>query len=75
MNWRERARPVIRRVIAENGMTDEKVLRRALREAYPFGERRYHPYKIWCSEVRRQLGMVKAIKIDPRQLGFEVGDV
>lgn len=53
--WRNIARPVIAEVIARVGRDDEQALRRALREAYPFGERRMHPYRIWCDEVRRQL--------------------
>jgi hypothetical protein len=35
--------------------TTEKEARAALRNAYPFGQRKYHPYKIWCDEVRKQL--------------------
>lgn len=54
--WREYARPIIARVLAETAGQDEKVIRRALVEAYPFGERAMHPYKIWCDEVRRQRG-------------------
>lgn len=56
MTWRDIARPIIARVISEVGTEDMKLLRAALREAYPFGERRYHPYRIWCHEVRVQLG-------------------
>ncbi len=54
--WRDRARPIIADVIREVGTEDRKALRRALREAYPWGERDYHPYKIWCHEIRVQLG-------------------
>lgn len=72
MNWREYAAPIIHEVITRVGREDEKALRKALREAYPFGERRYHPYKIWCSEVNRQLGTPTPVKPDPRQMGFEV---
>lgn len=70
MSWREHATPIIRRVIAETGTDDEKALRKALREAYPFGERQYHPYKIWCDEVRRQLHKPRGPKPDPRQAGM-----
>ena len=55
--WRDHASPIISRVIYEVGRGDMKKLRKALRDAYPFGERKYHPYKIWCDEVRRQLGI------------------
>lgn len=54
--WRHSARPIIAQVIAANKGKDEKEIRAALREAYPFGERKYHPYKIWLSEIQIQLG-------------------
>lgn len=55
-SWRDVAAPIIRRVILEVGRDDEKKLRKALREAYPFGERAYTPYKIWLDEIKRQVG-------------------
>jgi len=45
LTWRERAAPIIARVISEVGTTDLKILRSELREAYPFGLREYYPYK------------------------------
>lgn len=53
--WRLMAAPIIARVIAANHGKDERAVRAALLEAYPFGERAHHPYTMWCSEVRRQL--------------------
>ena len=53
--WRTRSAPIIARVIAEVGTDDMKALRKALREAYPFRERKYWPYKVWCDEVKRQI--------------------
>jgi hypothetical protein len=53
--WRTRARPVIQRVLKETEGKPEDEIRRAIRDAYPFGERRHHPYKIWLDEVARQL--------------------
>lgn len=61
-SWRDGCRPIIAKVIAAVGTEDRKALRAALREAYPYGQRRYWPYKIWCDEIRRQLG-------DKRPLG------
>lgn len=55
--WRMKARPIIDKVLADTKGQDEKVICNAIRDAYPFGERRYHPYKIWCDEVRRQRGL------------------
>lgn len=54
-HWRDLAAPIIAEVIAQVGRDDERALRRALREAYPFGERRMWPYKAWRDEIRRQL--------------------
>lgn len=56
--WRDIARPIIAQVIADLGTEDTAKLRKALRAAYPFGEREYHPYKIWCHEIRVQLGKI-----------------
>jgi hypothetical protein len=49
------AASIIARVIAKVGTDDMPALRLALREAYPWGERRMSPYKIWCDEIKRQL--------------------
>lgn len=65
-SWRARFAPRIAAVIAEVGRADPKALRRALRDAYPAGERRYWPYKVWCDEVRKQLGL-RRVKITPRE--------
>lgn len=62
LSWRDRARPVIAAVLRENGGADERTLRRALHDAYPFGERAMHPYKVWLDEIARQRGR----KRDPR---------
>jgi hypothetical protein len=55
--WRMQSTPIIEKVIADNKGKSLKEIRRALRDAYPFGERRYHPYKIWLDECQRQLGL------------------
>lgn len=55
--WREHCSPIIASVISNVGTEDMKSLRRALREAYPYGVRTMWPYKVWCSEVRKQLGL------------------
>lgn len=57
MTWREHAAPVIQRILVAVVGQDERVVRKALREAYPFGPRKYWPYKVWCDEVRRQRGL------------------
>jgi hypothetical protein len=55
MNWRDRCKPMIAQVLAENRGKPLNELRRVLRESFPFGARKMHPYKIWLSECRQQL--------------------
>lgn len=54
VSWRDRARPIIAQVLAETAGQDEKAIRRALYEAYPWHERRMYPYAVWLSEIKRQ---------------------
>lgn len=45
-----------------------KDLRKRLSDAYPFGERRMWPYKVWSKEVRRAIKMVekgRELGVDP----------
>lgn len=58
-NWRDYARPIIQQVLKETAGKPEKEIRQALIDAYPFGERKYHPYKIWLDEIRVQRGLRK----------------
>jgi hypothetical protein len=37
-----------------------KAVRRALREAYPFGIREHWPYRMWCAEVKQALAPYRA---------------
>lgn len=55
---------------------DEKEQRKAVNAAYPFGERRFHPYKVWLSEVKRRLGpMYRGRRVRTEQRGlFEVAN-
>ena len=55
-SWRDVARPIIARVIAEHQGADDATLKQAVFDAYPFGERKYSPYKIWLNEIARQTG-------------------
>lgn len=56
MTWRDRARPIIDGVLRATRGQSESEIKAALMAAYPFGPRRYHPYRIWCDEVRVQRG-------------------
>ncbi len=58
--WRDIARPIIHEVLQSTKGQSEKVIKKALREAYPFGQRSLHPYKIWLDEIKKQrFGRVK----------------
>lgn len=59
MTWREHARPIIAKVLEETKGQTEKEIRKALRDSYPYGQRKRHPYKIWCDEIKRQRGLKK----------------
>jgi hypothetical protein len=54
-SWRAIARPVIAAVIDRVGRGDDVALKRALYDAYPFGERKMWPYKVWLDEIKAQL--------------------
>jgi hypothetical protein len=65
VSWREEAAPIIARVIREVGTADPPALRKALREAYPWHPRRMWPYKVWLSEIQRQM---EGAGLRPRKL-------
>lgn len=71
VSWRDRAKPIITRVLAETAGQSDADVRKALYEAYPFGERAMHPYKIWLDEIKRQRGT--AIKHGPCACGHAHG--
>ena len=54
-DWRNFAAKTIADVIEKVGTADEKALRKAISDAYPFGERVYRPYDVWREEAKRQL--------------------
>lgn len=56
MTWRARATPIIAGVLSDTAGKPESEIRKALRDAYPFHMRKYHPYKIWLDEIKRQRG-------------------
>jgi len=47
-------RPFIRRVLLDNPAAGDKVLRAALRKAYPFVQKRGWKYKVWLNEIKVQ---------------------
>ena len=68
--WRELAAPIIAEVISSCGTgCDPAFVRKAISASYPFGERKYWPYKVWCDEVRRQLRLPRRpAERDDRQM-------
>jgi hypothetical protein len=56
-SWRERARPIILKVLADNDDKTFTEISAALRQAYPFGNTDHWPYKIWCRERKYQLDL------------------
>jgi hypothetical protein len=53
-SWREIAAPIISKVLRETEGQPKPIVDKALFDAYPFGQRAYHPYKIWLDEIKRQ---------------------
>lgn len=52
---RDYFRPIIAEVLEANAGKSEREIRQSLRAAFPSGERKYWPYKVWLDEVRVQL--------------------
>lgn len=69
-SWREIARPIIAQVLADTKGQPEQAIRKALKDAYPFGARMWHPYKVWLNEIKRQrfpLSSKKKATHNPKQ--------
>jgi hypothetical protein len=68
-SWRHAARNCIARVIREHGNAiPTEALRAKLSEAYPFGMRKYTPYKVWLDEIKRATGRARppGVPVDNR---------
>lgn len=71
MSWYDQAKYVIRKtheaMPEDISFADRK---KAIHDAYPFGMREYHPYKMWCKAQREYLNAWNPDrgKIRPRQL-------
>jgi hypothetical protein len=51
--------PIVSCWTPETGIEE---LRKRLSAAYPFGERKYWPYKVWLSEVNRTIAAVERLE-------------
>ena len=60
MTRRQYCAHIIYRVLQHTKGLSEKEIKKALRDAYPFGERKYWPYKVWLDEIRRQRGLKRS---------------
>jgi hypothetical protein len=67
-HWRLKSREVIGRAMQEYvGPMSAADIKEYLSPFYPFGERKYTPYKIWLQEVNHYLSQIGAApKWDPR---------
>lgn len=73
MSWRDKAAPIIAEVISQIGRQDLTVLRKALADAYPWGERERYPYKAWLAEIHCQLGhTLNKPKADPANTQLDI---
>lgn len=72
-HWRALARKTINAVVREVGTADVPKLKAAIDAAYPFGERRLWPYKMWLLERRAAfealdgLGLCRVCGAAPRK--------
>lgn len=57
--WRARFAPIIAQVLHDTAGQSEQEIRKALHDAWPCGERRHFPYKVWLDEIRCQRGKRK----------------
>lgn len=55
-HWRTMAAPIIADILAESEGETTAEIRAKLRDAYPFGPKAMHPYKMWLKEIRHQMG-------------------
>jgi len=55
-DWSEVSRKVIQGVINAHPNASDAELRNAVKDAYPFGVRKFWPYKAWCKAVNDLLG-------------------
>lgn len=52
-HWRTTSNRVIYQVLKATDGQTEREIKKALEDAYPFGERKMHPYKIWLDAIKK----------------------
>ena len=71
--WSVKSHEVIRAVVAEVGVEDEDALRKAILDAYPFGERRHQPYKVYLEEAKKTMQGIRLQKTRLRPPVVQMG--
>lgn len=59
--WRAEARSILLALMDEQRPATAAEFRRAARAAYPWGERRMWPYRVWQEEVRALAHTIEAL--------------
>lgn len=60
-SWRDRAMPLVAEALETGrsiGLAGRDLVRYANAQ-FPWGPREMHPYQVWRSEVKRQMGLVR----------------
>ncbi len=60
LSWRQKAHVRIAEVQHDNPGVRGDELRKLLKSHYPFYQRRYYPYKMWCAAVTEVCGPTPA---------------
>lgn len=71
--WRDVAKRTIAKVIEQNPDADYKTFKKLLREAYPFGERKQFPYKVWLDRQKRTLNLLYPNRLGRMRIQPEEG--
>ena len=71
--WNVKSREVINAVVAEVGVDDEAALYRAILAAFPFGERRHQPYKVYLEEAKKTMQGIRLQKTRLRPPVVQMG--
>ena len=71
--WNVKSREVIDAVVIRVGVDDETALRKAMFDAYPFGERKHWPYKVFCEEVKKTMQGIRLQKTRLRPPVVQMG--
>lgn len=70
--WRQFFRPIIARILEANKHRPWKETAKILRAAGPRPFHKHWPYKVWLSEIRRQRGLARGVKVHSTPLLDEI---